>query len=129
MSCHPTGGHGRHRIHPRVHPGLAPQAPWGEGPRGLYLEGEEGVKSHRFSLKDGKKSGGVNLDPHKKRGQLGVSEAAVLVLALPQGVQTVQPVLRASQGVPGGAALEEADDFVNRRLLVLVGPPVFEGKT
>lgn len=62
----PATPHGRHIIHPRVHPGLAPQVPWGEGPRSLYLEGEEGVKSHRFSLKDGKKSGGINLDPHKK---------------------------------------------------------------
>lgn len=52
----------------------------------------------------------------------------MLVLALAQGQHTVQPVLRASRGVPGGAALEKADDFVNRGLLVLMGPPGFEGK-
>lgn len=52
----------------------------------------------------------------------------MLGLALPQGVQTVQPVLRAGRGVPGGAALQKPDDFVNRGLLVLVGPPVLEGE-
>lgn len=36
------------------------------GARGLNLEAEEGVRSHRFSLKDGEKSGGITLDPHKK---------------------------------------------------------------
>lgn len=70
MSCHPTGGRGRHKVHPRVQPVGSPGAVRGEcwslGARGLFLEGKEGVKSHRFSLKDGKKSGGINLDPHKK---------------------------------------------------------------
>lgn len=52
----------------------------------------------------------------------------MLLLGLPGSRQTVQAILRPRRGVPGGPALEKADDFVDRGLLVLVGPSAFERK-
>ena len=42
----------------------------------------------------------------------------------PWGCSALQTGVGASRRVPGGAALQEADDLLNGGLLVLVGPPV-----
>lgn len=57
----------------------------------MYWEGEEGARATGFLSKIGKIQEGLIWTPtkKKKRGHLGVSEAAVLVLALAQGVQAV----------------------------------------
>lgn len=45
-------------------------------------------------------------------------------LSRAHGCSTLQTGVRACRRVPGGAALQEADDLLNGGLLVLVGPPV-----
>lgn len=45
-------------------------------------------------------------------------------LSRAHGCNTLQTGVRACRRVPGGAALQEADDLLNGGLLVLVGPPV-----
>lgn len=45
-------------------------------------------------------------------------------LSRAHGCSTLQTGVRACRRVPGGAALQEADDLLNGGLLVLVGPPM-----
>lgn len=48
-------------------------------------------------------------------------------LSWAHGCGPLQAGVRACRRVPGGAALQEADDLLDRGLLVLVGPPVGTG--